>query len=51
MPFLVFLDQKLEKTIVIFGISILEFAEMQKNAQNKKNQIWDENVSFSYFGL
>ena len=36
MPFLVFLDQKLEKTIVIFGISILEFAEMQKNAQNKK---------------
>ena len=36
MPFWVFLDKNLEKTIVIFGISTLEFAEMQKNVQNKR---------------
>ena len=27
---------------MIFGISFLEFAEMQKIVQNKKNQIWDQ---------
>ena len=30
MSFWVFLDQELEKTIVIFGISNLKFAEMGK---------------------
>ena len=43
MTFWVFLDLTLEKTIVIFGISTLEFAEIQKIVQNKKkNQIWDQ---------
>ena len=36
MSFWVFLDKKLKNLIVIFGISILEFAEMQNIVQNKK---------------
>ena len=31
-----------EKTIVTFGISTLEFADMQKVVQNKQKQIWDQ---------
>ena len=38
MTFWVFLDLTLEKTIVIFGISTLEFAEIQKIVQNKKKK-------------
>ena len=38
MSFWVFLDLELEKTIEIFGISTLKFAEMQKIVQNKKKQ-------------
>ena len=38
MSFWVFLDLELEKTIKIFGISTLKFAEIQKIVQNKKNK-------------
>ena len=37
----VFLDSKLEKMIVIFGITPLDFVEMQNIVQNKK-KIWDQ---------
>ena len=40
-----------EKTIVTFGISTLEFADMQKVVQNKQKQIWAKNVLFGYFGM
>ena len=46
------LDQKLEKTILIFGISILEFAEMQKIVQNKEKIKFGAKITvFGYFGL
>ena len=61
MSFGVFLDLKLEKTIVIFGISTLEFAGMQKILQIKKNKkqktkqnkikFGTKNALFGYFGL
>ena len=38
MSFWVFLDYQLETTIVIFGISTLKFAEMQKNVENLKKK-------------
>ena len=44
MSFWVLLDQKLQKTIVIFGISTLLFPEMQKIVQNT------EKIKFGYFG-
>ena len=36
MSFWPILDQKFEKVIVIFGISNLEFAEMQNIVRNKR---------------
>ena len=38
MSFWVFLDYQLETTIVIFGISTLKFAEIQKNVENLKKK-------------
>ena len=46
MFFWVFLEKKLEKTIVIFGISTLEFVEMQKNVQNKQKSIFGRKVPY-----
>ena len=43
------------KTIVIFGISTLEFAEMQKIVQNSNNKnkikFGTKNALFGYFGM
>ena len=50
MSFWVLLDKKLEKTIVIFGISTLKFSEMQKIVQNKKkNNFRTQSALFEYF--
>ena len=46
MSFWVLLDKKLEKTIVIFGISTLKFSEMQKIVQNKKKTIFGPKVPY-----
>ena len=52
MSFWVFLDLELEKTIEIFGISTLKFAEMQKIVQNNSNKKFrTKNALFGYFGL
>ena len=44
-----------KKTIVIFGISTLEFAEMQKIVQNSNNKnkikLGTKNALFGYFGM
>ena len=46
MSFWVFLDQELEKTIVIFGISTRKFAKMQKIVQNKKKTIFGPKMPY-----
>ena len=38
-----------EKAIVTFGISTLEFADMQKVVQNKQKQIWDQKCLILVF--
>ena len=40
-----------QKTIAIFGISSLEFAEMQKVVQNKKIRFGTKNALFGCFGM
>ena len=45
MSFWVFLDQELKKTIRIFGISTLSFAEMQKN-RAKQNKFSDQKCFY-----
>ena len=42
MPYLNNFRLKLEKIIVIFEISTLEFAKMEKFVQIKKFQIWNQ---------
>ena len=39
--------RKLEKTIVIFGISTLEFAEMQKSFSKQKNIEFGTKMPYS----
>ena len=50
MSFWVFLDLELEKTIEIFGISTLKFAQMQKNcAKQQQQKISDQKCLIRVF--